>query len=258
MHALIYIKFGIAFMGTKSQPVGILVQGWSDRSWKTILVPRKLHAWQGFQVIKPNGILAKLGKERTADPIFIPALQKAKDECLVAHNLFDSSDLDLSGGATHGRSTGRTDQSGTVADSVAVKLLGLDERNFKVLLGTGITSHKHVVRNNTHVNFLAPLFSPNLGIIVDSAHNGALRPNGSKGFLLDAIDGILDLFRSELTGVSNVSHNGNVATTFFACSSKQVNQFISIGISSKTLRPKGETAGSDTKILDVGQKVGVA
>ena len=72
-----------------------LVQGGNDRLGDSVFVPWKFHSGKRFEIIKPDSIGIVLGKEGTANPVLVTALEEAQDKNLVSQNFFDSRDLNL-------------------------------------------------------------------------------------------------------------------------------------------------------------------
>ena len=229
-----------------------LVNSIWDRLGETILVPRKLHTIKRLQIIEPERCLGILGEEDATDPVFVAALKESQNKCLLAHDIFDASHFDLSGGAGHRRAASCTDEAGGIADGIGVESLGLDEGHVEVLLGTGVARQKHVVGDDTKTGLLAPLVGPNFGRIIDAPHNGRLGPDGGACLLLDALDGGLDLVGGELPLVTQVGHDRYMSLAFVTDSTEEGDELVGVLVGRETLGPEAQRASTNAKILDVG------
>mmetsp|Transcript_29235 Transcript_29235/g.62166 ORF Transcript_29235/g.62166 Transcript_29235/m.62166 type:complete len:238 (-) Transcript_29235:996-1709(-) len=230
--------FVIQILNKMNQLLNDLIYSQRNRTRQTILIPWQLHSFQRLQIIKPYSTRIVLCKEWTANPSFVSALKETKDEYLLSHDFFHARNFYFSRSTTHAWATGRTDEARAVTDGITVNFMGFCHRNFKEVLGTCVTRHKHIIGNDTHVHFSAPLLCPNIRTVINTTHNRALRTNRRKCLLLQAADCFLDLVCAQLALMTQMCHNRHVTSTLFAYTTKQFNYFIGIVVGGESLRPK--------------------
>ena len=121
---------------------------------------------------------------------------------------------------------------------------GLRQRHLKVVLGTGVTLDKHVVRLDTQFHLRLPHLRPVVGFGIDVVQQRALATDMGAGFT-DARHRLTVDIGFHLAPVVVVRHEGQVLAGGDDVT-EQRHQIIAVLISDKAVRPEGQRLGTDT------------
>mmetsp|Transcript_17172 Transcript_17172/g.34860 ORF Transcript_17172/g.34860 Transcript_17172/m.34860 type:complete len:338 (-) Transcript_17172:604-1617(-) len=231
-----------------------LVDAWPRQAGR---LPRKLHSVEWLEIIEPHRLGVVLGEENLADPFLVAALQETQDERGLAHDLLHARHFDLARSARHRRATRRAAEPGRRTDRIGIKLLRSHQWHIEERLRARVARDEHVVRHDAQAHLLSPLVGPHLGVVVDAAHHRGLRADHNPGVILEPLDRLTHRVRLQLTYVTEVAHDRNVAAAHLLDLPQQLVQLVCVVVGGEALRPESESACADTQILDVGEELRV-